>query len=276
MSFSDETLMAYASGGLDEETRRAVEQAMRTDDSVARRVARHRAMHGSLRSAAFGRRVDENAPRRQALPQRGANVVQLDAARAYRAAHQHTARRRGWRRWSWLEWTALAGVLMLGLIAGKFGLGYLQMNWPSELPAAVASVTAGAIGGGGAVAAHDGMLSAQGKLELALNRQPAGGASDDGSVRIGVSFVAGDGGYCRSFTLAGTAQEMSGLACRNGEEWHIPVIAQNVKQAPQAGGYRALGSDTPAAVLEAIDQRIAGPELDSKGEQEALRKNWQR
>ncbi|WP_295995322.1 hypothetical protein [Rugamonas sp.] len=277
MSFSDDILMAYASGELDEETRRAVEHAMRTDDSVARRVAQQRAMHGGGNTV-FGRRVDEAAPRRQTLPHHGANVVQLDAARAHRAAHQHAVRRRGWRRWSWLEWSALAGVLMLGLVAGKFGLGYLQMNWPSELLAAVASATAGALGGGGggALAVRDGRLGAQGKLEQALNRQLAGGASDDGSVRIGVSFIAGDGAYCRSFTLVGHAQETSGLACRGGEEWHIPVIAQNVKQAPQAGAYRALGSDTPAAVLEAIDQRIAGPELDVTAEQEALRKNWQR
>lgn len=287
MSFSDDTLMAYASGELDEATRRAVEHAMRGDDSLARRVAQLRAMRG-MRSAAFGQRADENAPRRHALPRGGANVVQLDAVRAYRAAHQQAAKRRGWRRWSYLEWGALAGVLMIGLVAGKFGLTYLQANWPAELPSLGASSVAnpGAnsgvnpgvnLGAGtGGVVVRDGVLAAQGKLQQALNQQLAGGASDDGGVHIGVSFVAGDGNYCRSFMLSGSAQEMSGLACRAGDEWHIPVLAQNVRQAPQAGGYRALSSDTPAAVLEAIDQRIAGPELDTKGEQEALRKNWQR
>ena len=267
MSFSDETLMAYASGELDDATRRAVDDAMRTDGSVARRVAQLRATRG-VRSVAFGQRADENAPRRQSLPRHGANVVQLDAVRAYRAAHQQTAKRRGWRRWSYLEWGAMAGVLTIGLVAGKFGLTYLQANWPPDAPSIGVSA--------GPVLARDGMLAAQGKLQQALNQQLAGGASDDGGVRIGVSFIAGDGGYCRSFTLSGSAQEMSGLACRSGEEWRIPVLAQDVKQAPQAGGYRALSSDTPAAVLEAIDQRIAGPELDIKGEQEALRKNWQR
>ena len=269
MSFSDETLMAYASGELDEATRRAVEHAMRGDDSVARRVAQLR-MAGGVRSAAFGQHADEHAPRRQMPPRRGANVVQLDAVRAYRAAHQQTAKRRGWRRWSTLQWGALAGLLMLVLVAGKFGLAYLQANWPVETPSAGPGI------GSGTVIVRDGMLLAQGKLQQALNEQLAGGASDDGGARIGVTFLAGDGSYCRSFTLSGSAQDMSGLACRAGGEWHIPVLAQNVRQAPQAGGYRALASDTPAAVLEAIDQRIAGPELDGKGEMEALRKNWQR
>lgn len=270
MSFSEETLMAYASGALDDATRRAVEHAMRNDDSLARRVAQLRTERG-VRSVAFGQQHgDDGAPQRQTMPRRSANVVQLDAVRAYRAAHQQAAKRRGWRRWTYLEWGALAGVLVLVLVAGKFGFAYLQANWPVETP----SMNPGA--GGGTVIARDGMLGAQGRLLQALNGQPGGGASEDGGVRIGVSFVAGDGSYCRSFTLSGSAQEMSGLACRAGDEWHIPVLAQNVKQAPQAGSYRALSSDTPAAVLEAIDQRIAGPELDSKGEQEALRKNWQR
>ena len=39
MSFSDETLIAYAVGELDDATRRAVEDAMRRDASLARRVA---------------------------------------------------------------------------------------------------------------------------------------------------------------------------------------------------------------------------------------------
>src|SRR5471030_3483145 len=204
MSFSDETLMAYVSGELDEAARRAVEHAMRGDDSVARRVARLRMARG-VRSAAFGQHGDDNAPRRQPLPRRGANVVQLDAVRAYRAAHQQAAKRRGWRRWSTLQWGALAGLLMLVLVAGKFGLAYLQANWPVETPSAGL--------GSGSVIVRDGMLLAQGKLQQALNEQLAGGASDDGGARIGVSFLAGDGSYCRSFTLSGSAQDMSGLAC---------------------------------------------------------------
>jgi hypothetical protein len=264
MSFSDETLRAYADGVLDEATRRAVEEAMRSDDGLARRVAQLRTQGD--RYGAYGRQAEDAAPRRQTL--RGATVVQLAAVRAHRAAHQSATRKAARRRWSWLEWSALAGVLLIGVVAGKFGLAYVQLNWPTELVAP------------NPVAVRDGMLVAQGKLAQALNLQLGGTATNDGNVRIGVSFVAGEGGYCRSFTLASNAlvpaQALAGLACRTGDDWLIPVLVQNGRQAPQAPAYRGEGSDTPPAVLEAIDQRIAGPELDVKAEQEAQRKGWQR
>src|SRR6185437_7507864 len=50
MTFSEETLMAYADDELDSETRSAVEAAMETDPEIARRVARHKALRGQLRA----------------------------------------------------------------------------------------------------------------------------------------------------------------------------------------------------------------------------------
>lgn len=258
MSFSDETLMAYADGELDEVTRRAIEEAMRKDANIARRVARHKAMRADV-FAAYAPIADEPVPRRLAQPVRAATVVQLDAVRASRAATQSAAKKADRsRKWSWPEWGALAATLVVGVVAGKFGFA----NWEMDTDAQVL------------VASSDSGLSADGRLATALERQLSG-APASANVRVGVSFVATDGSYCRSFTAAGRGQDVAGLACKNGTEWQLPMIVQNARPE-QRGAYRQAAATMPPAVLEAIDQRISGQTLDARGEQEALQKGWQR
>jgi hypothetical protein len=246
MSFSDDILMAYADGELDLATRRAVESAMERDALLAQRVARCQA--------------DAQARRRLAGPRRrGATVVQLAAVRATRAATQQAARKaRKAQRWSWLEWSALAVVLVVGVVAGKFGLA----DWQPD-PQAPASV-----------AWRDGALVAQGRLALALDQAPGGTAGVyGGSVRIGASFVSADGSYCRSFTASGSTQEMAGLACKNGGVWKLPMLLQNPRQP---GAARPPMAEPPAAVQAVVEQRSSGALLDAAAEQEAMQKGWLR
>ncbi|MFS2006916.1 hypothetical protein ACEN9F_25225 [Duganella sp. CT11-25] len=255
MSFSDETLMAYADGELDDATRLAIEAAMRRDSSIARRVARLRA----ARDEVFADQEPSGARTRQA------NVVQLAAVRAQRLATQQAARKAVKRPWGWLEWSALALVMVLGLAAGKFGLARWQPDWfgePAPAPTEVAS--------------RNGTLVAQGKLDAALSQQMGGAAPSEGNVRVGLSFLSNEGGYCRSFTLVGGSQDLVGIACRASEEWRIPALVQNARPQPAMGAYRMAGTEMPTAVLEAIDQRIVGGMLDTRAELEALRRNWQR
>jgi hypothetical protein len=68
---------------------------------------------------------------------------------------------------------------------------------------------------------------------------------------------------------------MSGLACKQGGAWKVQVAVQGQNKAQQ-GEFRQAGSDMPSAVLDAIDQRIAGQPLDAKAEQEAVQRKWQR
>ena len=103
-----------------------------------------------------------------------------------------------------------------------------------------------------------------------MTQQLAGAPPQDAGVRLGVSFVAKDGNYCRSFMLP----HMAGLACRNGAEWRIPVMASSGPGA--AGTYRQAGSEMPPAVLEAIDERIAGKALDANAERAASKQGWKR
>lgn len=260
MSFSDETLIAYADGELDQATRLAIESAMRRDASLARRVARLRAARDE--DVYAGRHKPSVVHARQ-----GANVVQLATVRAQRLATQQAARKAAARRhWGWLEWSALALVMVLGLAAGKFGLSKWQPGWFGDSTPPPTEVVS-----------RNGWLVAQGRLAASLSQQLGGAATQaDSDVRVGLSFLSNEGTYCRSFTLVGMSQDLVGIACRASEEWRIPVLVQNARPVPAMGSYRMAGTEMPTALLEAIDQRIVGGMLDTRAEVEALRRNWQR
>jgi hypothetical protein len=233
MTFSDDTLMAYADGELDPAERAAIEQAMRTDPAIAAAVARHRALRADV-AAAFAGILDEPMPARLQPPVPStAPVLSLEAARAKR------------KRWSWPEWGALAATLVVGVLVGKTVAG----------------------GAAPVIAGNGGQVVAQGALASALDRQVGGGKADD-AVKVGVSFAARDGQYCRGFVMGTSA----GLACRAGGQWRIPVLAEVAPEA--AGGYRQAGSALPASVLDAIDERIAGKPLDAAGEEAARARGW--
>ncbi|MVW64116.1 anti-sigma factor [Massilia sp. NEAU-DD11] len=228
MTYSDDTLMAYADGELEAAERAAIEQAMRTDPAIAAAVERHRALRADV-AAAFAGILDEPVPARLRPP---APVVSLAVERDKR------------RRWSWPEWGALAATLVVGVLAGRMIPG----------------------GGGPAIAGNGNQVLAQGELAAALDRQVGGKA--EGAVKVGVSFAARDGAYCRGFVMGASA----GLACREGGQWKIPVLAEAEKEA--AGGYRQAGSALPPAVLDAIDARIADKPLDAAGEEAARARGW--
>lgn len=245
MSFTEETLMAFADGELDEATRRAVEDAMRRDPDLAAQVARHQALRADV-FGAFAPMLDEPVPERLLAAARPA-PEQIGPQLRAPAANDS--------RWSWREWGALAAMLMVGVLVGRVSLD----------------------GGGDGerladLGQRNGTLAAQGKLAEALSSQLASAPPADARVAIGVSFVGADGNYCRSFALKGGAGDLAGLACRKGEGWNIPVLAES--QAG-AGAYRTAAADVPPAVLEAIDQRIAGAPLDAAGELAAQRRGWQ-
>jgi hypothetical protein len=242
MTYSDEILMAYADGELDPAERTAIEHAMRTDPAIAAAVERHRALRHDV-AAAFAGILDEPVPARLQPPP-AAPVVSLDAARAARTAERTAAPPAARRRWSFPEWGALAAMVMVGVLVGKMVPG----------------------GGQPAIAGDGSQVVAQGELASALDRQVGG--RDAGAVRVGVSFAARDGGYCRSFVMGASA----GLACHEGGRWRIPVLAEAATQAE--GTYRQAGSDLPPAVLDAIDARIAGKPLDAAGEDAARARGW--
>lgn len=242
MNLSDDVLMAYADGELDAPLRAQVEEAMRSDPQVAAAVERHRALRADV-FAAFAGVLDEPVPARL-QPRESAPPVRIDVLAAAGARPLPA-------RWSWPQWGAMAASLAVGVLAGALG-------WRATHAGADASP----------FGRQGDALVAQGPLATALSQQLAAApAAGDGGVRLGVSFRAVDGHYCRSFTLGATA----GLACRTGEAWRIPVLAEG---EAQQGAYRQAGSALPAAVLDAIDQRIAGHALDAEAERAARAGGW--
>lgn len=255
MSFSDEILMAYADGELDAPLREQVEQAVRSDAQVAAAVERHRALRRNV-FAAFAGILDEPVPaglQPGRLAQPAAAAPSVAPASLVPPVRIDVLAAEGARplpaRWSWPQWGAMAASLVVGVLAGVLG-------WQGTHPGTDA----------GPFARQGDALVAQGALAEALSRQLAA-EPGAGGVQVGVSFRARDGRYCRSFVLGAEA----GLACRNGDSWQVPVLAEGESRQ---GAYRQAGSALPAAVLDAIDQRIAGAALDARAERAARARGW--
>lgn len=236
MKFPPETLMAYADGELDIETRRAIEAEMAVDPEVAQEVERHRAMRAEV-GGAFAGVLDEPVPDRL-----------LRAAKKTTPRAAPPARRQ----WSWPEWTAIAASLLIGVLAGR-----AMLHQPRSSGGLIASSV-------------DGHVIASGALAQALSEQLS---SQDGSnVDIGLSFRAKSGEYCRTFAAQGS-NTVVGFACRDAEEWRIDMLS-DVPRTESGGGYRMASTQLPAPIVQAMAERMQGEALDADEEAIARQRSW--
>jgi hypothetical protein len=252
MKFSDEILTAYAEGELGEPVRSQVERAMRADPALAARVAQHKAMRSRI-SHVFANIVNEAIPPRPQPGSSSGKVVQLNAVRAARQQQQQQQQARERPRWSWRQAVAILAALLAGVAVGALGLRALDDSGRIL-----------------AVSNKDGALVAQGTLATALSQQLASSGPSGSRVRIGASFLAKDGSYCRSFALGATA----GLACMAAGQWRVPVLEEGSAGEPES--YRQATSEIPNAVLGAIDLRIDGAALNADDERAARERGWKR
>lgn len=246
MKFSEETLMAYADNELDAATRAAVEAAMAVDPEIARRVAQHTALRGKLRLA-FSNVAQEPIPQRLVNAARGVPAVR-------REGNVIPLRRKVPSHWTLPQWASLAASLVLGVIIGQ---AMLRSGSP-----------------GAPITTRDGQLLASGTLAHALSEQLASAQAEPTPVQIGVSFKSKAGTYCRTFTIREST--LSGLACRQKDDWHVQVLAQSTPTTPPAAGgaYRQAASEMPKSVLQAVDDTIGGDALDAHAEAAAREKSW--
>src|SRR5690348_15123273 len=182
MTYSDETLMAYADGELDESTRAAIEAAVVDDPELARRISQHQRLRQQLRSA-FDPVLAEPLPERLVAAARGRRNEARGAEVPLRRAPGD--------RWSWFQWGAHAASLIAGLLLGP---------WLMRITERAPIVTS------------DGVLLAHGDLARALSEQLASNQLPTAPVQIGVSFRSQSGAYCRTFALQ-EKTVLAGLAC---------------------------------------------------------------
>ncbi|HEY6453376.1 MAG TPA: hypothetical protein VIX87_12345 [Steroidobacteraceae bacterium] len=252
----DELLAAYVAGALEGTECARIEQAMAHDARLAQRVAQQRALRSRLRTA-FDGALQEPRPQRLAQAAKGpssngpAQIIDLARVRAERARRPERHRGPIPRRAA----IAIAAGLAMGL-----GLGVMIEH---------------VIAGESLTEYRDGALLASGSLEQALNQQLTGAASAPGAVRIGLSFRARSGSYCRTF-VAGTGRALAGLACRERQTWRIlTLLGTDSAGVHGAQPLRAPIAAMPPALTQAVDERINGEPLNSAAEARARRSAWE-
>ncbi len=167
------------------------------------------------------------------------------------------------RRGGWLVWGGIAASLVIGM-----AIGAKWLSPGSELDRA-----------------GNGDWMARGDLASALEAQMSGTTSTSGT-RIGLSFVARDGRYCRAFTqgAAGApgATGSAGLACRENEGWRVRQLVAVAATDPASSsaigsdGFRTAASPWPPALLASIDDLREGDALSADAERAAMSHGWRR
>lgn len=243
MNITDELLMAYADGEVDDATRDRIERAMAADANLRAKVEHHRALRKQL-SASFDPVLSEP------IPDRLKNVV-ADAASNTVADLSQARAARTERRTRFFQqptaWMSLAASVVLGVAIGFFGLGER----------------------GGMIDTGADGLAASGGLADALANNLSADANSAG-VHIGVSFLAKSGEYCRSFAV--TEGAFAGYACRDDNAWRIRMLAP--ARASEPGDFRTASSAMPESVLNAISEVMQGEALDADEEAKARDRNW--
>jgi hypothetical protein len=255
MRFSEETLMAYADNELDGDTRAGVEAAMASDsdlaDSIAWQIETRQALTAKLH-AAFDRPLEEPVPARllEAANSTPASSTASSGGLTDTADPRSEMSESSLPRWRLPHWSAIVVSLIVGVL---IGLALKRTEAP--------------------FAAEGGRLTARGDLNDALSLQTGGAFERDTGIQMGVSFLAKNGDYCRTFTLKDESM-LAGLACRRHSRWTIDALTRT--NADASGAYRMAGAAIPALLLGIVESTIAGDPLDAEQEADARERGWQR
>lgn len=231
MTFDRATIAAYVDGELDLVTAKRIEKAMEADAGLAEAVGQERALRSRL-SAHFDPVLEE------ALPDR---LTALLASNVDESLSSRREKLAAVRRPVFAQWGAMAASLALGLMIGGYALnpdsGYVRDN--------------------------GGQIMASGALADALDTQLASNQGAKAEIRIGTSFAAKDGGYCRTFESA----SLDGIACNEGAGWQL-------RQTLSSDGASEYRQASAGALAEAAAAMMAGEPLDAADEKDAQAKGW--
>lgn len=235
--FPDEAVIAYVDNRMVDEERAAFDRALRVDKSLADRVAAHAWMTRQI-TAAFG--PPPTAEADDLLidwlnPDRG-KVIPLATG------HRRSVRR------------GFAMAALSGAIAASLAFGVLIGRGTPSLDSML-------------ILDRSGKIAARGLLAEGLSNRLSG---EQGPVRIGITFhTAGE--ICRTFSTAGGT---SGLACRQGSGWSVPLVANAGSETAGSGEYRLAGEAVSPEVMAQVDRLIVGAPLSPKEEAGLRDRGW--
>lgn len=242
MTISDETLMAYLDNELTADQREHVSSALRSDAELRARLDRQQKVHEAL-DHAFGPAMRDPVPDHLAQLAMTAPVSwQYRLREAFKrlgggSAVSVTPR-----------YAVMASVLVFGVaIGGVVAISLMQKPTSSTA------------------------IMAEGALARALETRLAADDTTSGP-RVGVTFVANSGEFCRTFDLALTADNAAGIACRSGNGWALKAMVPAEGRA--SSDYQLAGAVIPPALRTAVGAMMAGDPLDADGEKAARDKNW--
>jgi cytochrome P450 len=244
---SDEILMAFADGELEESGAAMVEKAMASDPVIAKRVAEFLRSRRLVRSAFPDETITDVSPELRAAVQ-----VQIDRL-------EPPSRQKAPLRFQTKISAPFAGKWPLGmaLAAGVAGLavataGYLLGHQNSLLSQASGSVE----------------ILADPQVGRILEEARSGEEQDlpFGRIRVVSTFRVANGALCREFKLQAPSGAWAAVACRNGN-WRVTFA---VAEAANAGAYVPSGGGDLMEIY--LQNAGAGEPLQDAAEIEALSK----
>ena len=234
---TDEAVIQFVDGCMTGDELAAFEARLAIDASLAERVSAHRWMARQI-VAAYGSSpetvIDESLLDRLGL--REDNVFAFPGSQKFK-----TSRRAVWS----VATGALAASLVIGVMVGQ------SLVAPPN----------------GVILESHGKVLASGELAERLSNQLTG---EQGPVRIGVSFRA-DNGVCRTFHVS---QGASGLGCREGQRWTIPIMVTDNPNPNGPTEYSLAGGDIAPSVMAEVDRRIRGEPFTAEQERQLRNGGW--
>ena len=122
-------------------------------------------------------------------------------------------------------------------------------------------------------------LTATASLQQALDSTPmkvSAVVTKDLSLEPTLTFRNSDKAWCRQYNLVSRGLQSSGIACREGDKWHV-LTQMGATPAPVSSGNPGIASAPPApSLLDEIRGQIKeGDMLDPRQENRLIKEHWQ-
>ncbi len=287
-TLSDETLMAYADGELDQAGRASVEAVLERDSEARARLVMFERTGRRVVGAHFDAMLHEPVPRElietvlaSGMPSRG-RPTSVSASTPGIIGWFATALAPMFQSWP----TAAAYAASIAITAGA--------AWTLKPTTMPAPAPAGVVAGGPVVSPSsltpvqvvsikDGHIEAGGVLQRALETMPSrmrteassSGSEQSASVMLRLSYRSPSNAYCRQYELRlPTGEGFAGIGCRTGDgTWqvqsHVPIgtvaAADGQKTSPASGAI-------PPEIASIVER--TGQALSDSEEKAALSSSW--